>query len=234
MNIAIILAGGIGSRMQMKNIPKQYIEINGKRIIEYCLVTFQKHTMIEHIVVVADEAWRSVIDQCLSSNQIDKFYGYAKPGKTRQFSILNALQFLELKIAADDTIIIHDAARPLVSEQLITVCLEATKENDGAMPVLPVKDTFYRSINGKEISELLPREQLFAGQAPESFVFGKYLEAHKRMTEEEILLINGSSEIAYKNHMNILLVQGEEKNLKITTQDDLDFFKLYLEEQEGR
>lgn len=234
MNIAIILAGGVGSRMHMDNMPKQYIVINGKRLIEYCLQTFQDHAMIEKIVIVADKEWEDVIRDGLRRNQIDKFMGFARPGRTRQFSILSALEYLEPRIQPNDTVIIHDAARPLVSKDLITACLQATEEYDGAMPVLPVKDTFYRSRDGKGISELLKREELFAGQAPESFIFGRYLACHKRMSEEEILLINGSSEIAYKNNMNILLVTGEEKNLKITTQDDLDFLKLYLEEEEGR
>lgn len=231
MNTAIILAGGVGSRMNTEHIPKQYIQVNDKRIIDYCLITFQEHPLIDRIVIVADSVWFPIIDESLSRFHVDKFSGYSKPGCTRQYSIFYALQLLQKNTQDKDMVIIHDAARPLVSQNLITKCLSAADEYDGVMPVLPVKDTLYRSKNKKEIFELLPREELFAGQAPESFRYGKYLECHSRMSKEEIMEINGSSEIAYKNHMNILLIPGEERNFKITTKEDLELLKMYLEKE---
>ena len=231
MNTAIILAGGVGSRMNTDNIPKQYIQIKDRRIIDYCLNTFQKHPLIDRIVIAADPIWVPMIDESLSRFQVDKFIGYSNPGITRQFSIFHALQLLEDNTQDTDMVIIHDAARPLVSPRLITECLSAAEHYDGVMPVLPVKDTLYRSKNKKEIFELLPREELFAGQAPESFRYGKYLECHYQMNKEEMMTINGSSEIAYKNHMNILLIPGEERNFKITTNEDLELLNMYLEKE---
>ena len=128
----------------------------------------------------------------------------------------------------DDVIIIHDAARPLVSEALIRRCIDGCKEADGVLPVLPVKDTLYMSKDGESISSLLKRSEIVAGQAPEAFRFGKYLAVHDRMSKDEILQISGSTEIAYKAGLNVRLVQGEERNFKITTAEDLDNFKHIL------
>ena len=91
-----------------------------------------------------------------------------------------------------------------------------------------MKDTVYQSEDGMNISALLPRETLFSGQAPEAFKIGKYLEAHKAISREELLQINGSTEIAYIAGMNIKMIQGDEINFKITTPEDLTRFNLLI------
>ena len=128
----------------------------------------------------------------------------------------------------DAIVVIHDAARPFVSEALIRRCMEGCSDADGALPCIPVKDTLYQSKDGRSITSLLKRSEIVAGQAPEAFRFGKYLDAHNRMNREEILQISGSTEIAYKMGLNVRLVKGEEINFKITTQEDLNSFKHIL------
>lgn len=231
MNIAVILAGGVGSRMELKDFPKQYLIVNDKPIIGYCLETFQKHNEIDAICIVADESWQAYLTNWMQQNGIDKFTAYALPGKTRQFSIYHALKELEHQFDKGDKVIIHDAARPFVSVNMITAGIRELDDADGVMPVLPVKDTFYCSTDRKNITALLPREQLFAGQAPEFFYLGSYLEVHKAMTKEEIEGINGSSEIAYKAGLSIHMIAGEEQNFKITTPDDMELMKMYLQER---
>ena len=118
----------------------------------------------------------------------------------------------------------QDAARPNTSDKLLLRCMQLDDSVDGAMPVLPMKDTVYISHNGSRVDELLNRDEVFAGQAPESFRFGKYLRANQILLPDEILHINGSTEPAVKAGMNIALIEGEESNFKITTAADLERF----------
>lgn len=224
MNIAIVLAGGTGTRLG-GDIPKQYIEVAGKPIISYCLDKFEKHTLIDNIVIVASEMWQNYILSWISKEGLNKFSGFAPAGSSRQHSIVNGmLKAQSIGATASDNIIIHDAARPNVSERIISQCMDKLSEYDGAMPVLPVKDTIYLSENGENITSLLNRDQLYAGQAPESFKYGKYLEIHNGMTEEDLSKVRGSSEIAYRHGLKICMIPGDECNYKITTKEDLNKF----------
>lgn len=230
MNIAIILAGGTGTRLG-GDIPKQYIKVSGKPIISYCLDKFEKHKQIDNIVVVASEMWQDYIMTWVKKDNLKKFSGFALAGSSRQHSIVNGmLKSQSIGAIEDDNIIIHDAARPNVSDIMISQCIESLDDYDGTMPVLPVKDTIYLSENGENITSLLNRDQLYAGQAPESFKYGKYLEIHNGMTEDDLSNVRGSSEIAYKHGLKIRLISGDEHNYKITTKEDLNKFVREMEE----
>lgn len=226
MNIAIILSGGIGTRLGT-DIPKQYLEVNDKAIITYCLEKFCNHKDIDALVIAAADQWWDYIQDQIKTIRPSICIYHAQPGETRQLSILNSLKVAQqLSHDNDDWIIVHDAARPLVSERLITDCLNARHENfDGAMPVIPVKDTIYVSEDRKQITGLLDRSKLFAGQAPEAFNLNKYLLAHANLTDDAIRKINGSSEIAFNNDMRIKLIEGDIDNYKITDINDLERFK---------
>lgn len=227
MNTAIILAGGVGSRMGADR-PKQFLMVQDKPVISYCFDIFQKHNEIDNIVVVVNDKWKDFVQEYADKYGIDKICGYAPAGETRQHSIYNGLKCVQKTAADTDIVIIHDAARPLVSDEIITECINGANEFDGAMPVISVKDTVYQSKDGKTINKLLKRSELFAGQAPESFKFGKYLEIHNSVSDEEIGATAGSSEIAYRHGMEITMVKGSERNLKITTVEDLETFETIL------
>ena len=117
MNAAIILSGGTGSRMG-SDIPKQYIEAGGKPIIAYCISVLESSADIDRIVVVAAEEYRDLIRSLFSDK--DKFFGFANPGENRQLSILSGMNLLKSVIKNDDNVIIHDAARPLITNKLIS------------------------------------------------------------------------------------------------------------------
>lgn len=227
MNTAIILAGGVGSRMGADR-PKQFLMVQDKPVISYCFDIFQKHIAIDNIVVVVNDKWKNFVKEYADKYGIDKICGYAPAGETRQHSIYNGLKCVQKTAAGTDIVIIHDAARPLVSDEIITECIKGATEFDGAMPVISVKDTVYQSKDGKTIDKLLKRSELFAGQAPESFKFEKYLEIHNSVSDEEIGATAGSSEIAYRHGMEITMVKGSERNLKITTVEDLETFETIL------
>lgn len=228
MNIAILLAGGIGNRMKEQSVPKQYISVQECPVFIYPALTFQKNPFIDCIIIVADTSWHGFIDQYLESYQISKFRGYALPGKTRQYSIFNGLNLAEKYATENDIVIIHDAARPLVSDKIINECIETAGKYGASMPVLPMKDTVYLSNDQRKITQLLNRNEVYAGQAPEAFRLKEYLSIHKSIPYQEIEKFSGSSEIAFLNNIEVHFVDGDEMNFKITTNEDLEKFRTLL------
>ena len=233
MNIALILSGGTGTRLG-SNIPKQYIEVAGKPVIVYCMETLFQHKCVDAVHIVADSAWQEKIRERMESDKefssfFGKFCGFSEPGENRQLSILNGLKDIQQYAKDMDLVMIHDAARPLISERLLTACFETAEGHDGVLPVLPMKDTIYGSSDGKRITALLKREELFAGQAPEVFRLGKYYEANQKLLPEKILKINGSAEPAVLAGMDVAMIPGDEGNFKITTKEDLERFREMIE-----
>lgn len=224
MNVAIVLSGGTGQRLG-GDVPKQYLKVGGEPIIMYCLKTLQESPFIDKIQIVADSAWQDDISKWAADAEVSKLAGFSKPGENRQLSIYNGLLDVA-KLAGDDGLVfIHDAARPNLSAEMIRASFEAVPGFDGVIPVLPMKDTVYLSKDGQAIDSLIDRATVFAGQAPETFVIGKYLAANQRLVDSgEIMDINGSTEPAIKAGMNIRMIPGDEANFKITTQADLDRF----------
>lgn len=227
MNIALILAGGSGIRLGA-DIPKQYIPVKGKQIIAYCLEVFGAHAQIDAIQIVAHGQWRESIQNQMPENARAKWKGFSDPGSSRQLSIYNGLRDIMRYAEERDIVIVHDAARPAVSASLIASCLEACRSHDGVLPVLPMKDTVYLG-DGKQIISLLEREKVYAGQAPEAFILGKYYEANRCLIPDQIGRINGSTEPAIMAGMDIAMIPGEEGNFKITTSADLERFKALLD-----
>lgn len=225
MNIAIILAGGTGTRLGA-DMPKQYIEVSGKPIIAYSVECLDAHERIDRIQIVADEMWRDYIRAHVC---MDKVKGFSLPGANRQLSIWNALCDIRNMADAQTKVFIHDAARPVLTADMITAYLEAAQNCDGVLPVLPMKDTVYLSTDGKSVTSLLDRSHVVAGQAPEVFVYEKYYRANEALLPHKILEINGSTEPAIMAGMEIATVPGDERNFKITTQADLERFRQLVE-----
>lgn len=232
MVTALILSGGSGTRMGM-DIPKQYIKVNGRTVISYCLEIFFAHEMIDAVQIVADEAWQEMLSEIVRQLcKVGKFRGFSSPGRTRQYSILNGLNDIRKYSGDSDYVLVHDAARPFVSHTLIADCIGAVRGHDGVLPVLPMKDTVYFSGDGRKVSSLLERSRVFAGQAPEIFVLDKYYEANRRLLPDSIININGSTEPAIMAGMDIAMIPGDERNFKITTAADLERFREIV--QKGR
>lgn len=229
MNVALLLSGGTGTRLGA-DIPKQYIEVGGKPMIAYCIELLSLHAGIDAIRIVAAPEWQKLITESLKDSDINKkFCGFSCPGENRQLSILNGLEDIKNEIREVSLVLVHDAARPLLSEKLVTDCLNATMGHDGVLPVLPMKDTVYASTDGKCITSLLKRSEIYAGQAPELFCFEKYYEANIRLLPDAIRQINGSTEPAIMAGMDIAMIPGDENNFKVTTQADLERFREIVE-----
>jgi 2-C-methyl-D-erythritol 4-phosphate cytidylyltransferase len=230
MKYAVILSGGTGSRLGL-DIPKQYYQVAGHPVIGYVLQTLLAYQGLAGIVIVADGTWKHLI--CEELADYPGKIGFAEPGANRQLSIYHALVALreQMCIADEDVVLIQDAARPDTSLLQIAYCFDAIEGHDGVVPVLPMKDTVYLSENGKAVSALLKRSNVFAGQAPEAFRYGVYRKANETLLPEQILAINGSTEPAVLAGLDVVMIPGEEENYKITTQADLERF---CQEKEGR
>ena len=233
MNIAIILAGGIGSRIGT-DIPKQFMELSGRMMIVHSMIPFGNSAYISNILIVAGQAWRDRIEAAVEDEQSisEKILGFSDPGENRQLSIYNALKEIEKMGLADmvDNIIIHDAARPFVSEDMIADCFNALDKHDGAMPVLPMNDTVYFSRTGTRVDELLNRNTIFAGQAPEAFRYKKYLAANEALLPDKIMHIKGSTEPAVMAGMDVAMIPGDQRNFKVTNKVDLELAEEIMRE----
>lgn len=222
MDFAILLSGGTGTRMGT-DVPKQYIEVKGKPVIAYAIEALLACGRFAHIQIVCADEYIPMIEEY---ERAGISFAFSTPGKTRQESIINALADIDNAKKADlkSRVLIHDAARPCVSKKLIDDCFKAIEGHEGVLPVLPMKDTVYECKDGV-ITSLLNRSVIFAGQAPELFLFKKYLKACRAMDEKTLAGINGSSEPAVLYKMDIATVRGDEGNFKITTPADLERFE---------
>lgn len=236
MNIALLLSGGTGSRIRSE-VPKQYIRVGDQMIVTRSLCRLMGHGLIDGVWIVAAREWQDAIVEDVCNALRDsagnaeeylqwkqKLLGFSAQGDTRADSIYRGLLDLRQCMDPMDVVLIHDAARPMVSQELITSCLMACATHDGAMPVLPMKDTVYESADGQVITRLLERKNIYAGQAPEAFLYGKYLEAYRRLTPAQIAALHGSTEPAVLAGLDIAMIPGEESNYKITTDEDLRRF----------
>jgi 2-C-methyl-D-erythritol 4-phosphate cytidylyltransferase len=203
-------------------------------MVTCALGTLLESRDVDRVWIVAAEEWRDAIreDAKRVGLPMDKLAGFAEPGVNRQDSVRNGLkaikEALETGAAStpgEDTVLVHDAARPLLSQELLHRCYRALPGHDGVMPVLPMKDTVYFSEDGKQVTELLDRQKIYAGQAPELFLFDKYYDANMTLSSEKILTINGASEPAILAGMDIAMIPGDEDNFKVTTQADLDRYR---------
>lgn len=237
---AVLLSGGIGSRIASEN-PKQYLLVGGKMIVTHTLTTLLQAPEISDVIIVAAEEWqeRILFDAEKNDLSTEKIRDFAAPGRTRQESIANALNKLlrksggmrELKAESEsELILIHDAARPCVSTDLIRHCFEALGTHDGVMPYLPMRDTVYLADDAAgRIEACLKRSRVVAGQAPELFRLKKYEQALSALPAKTLRDVSGTAEPAVLAGLDIVLIPGEERNLKITTESDLTRFRELME-----
>ena len=231
MNIAIIIAGGSGSRMG-QDIPKQFINVYDKPILIYTLESFQSHPMIDAIEVVCIEGWEAVLWAYAKQFNIHKLKWVVCGGKTGQESIRNGVFSIREHCSDDDTIIIHDGIRPLVDDSVLTDVIVKAHQYGNAVTSLPYNEQIFLVSKDDEstTTQYIPRETLRRVSTPQAYNYGLLFDKYKEAFEKNIG-IKGS---AYTNTMMVELgvrlhfAAGSDKNIKITTKDDLELFKSYL------
>ena len=229
MNTAIIIAGGAGHRMG-QDIPKQFINVYDKRVLIYTLEGFQKHPQIDAIEAVCLDGWHDVLRAYAQQFGITKLRWIVSGGETGQESIRNGVFHLEGKCAEDDIIIIHDGIRPLVDETVLTDVILKAQQYGNAVTALPYNEQIFVADDEISTVRYIPRETLRRVATPQAYRFGKLDWAYHEAFEKKIG-IHGS---AYTNTMMVELGErlyfaaGSDKNIKLTTKDDLEMFKAYL------
>lgn len=231
MNIALIIAGGSGNRMG-QDIPKQFINVYDKPVIIYTLEGFQRHPMIDAIEVVCIDGWHDVLWAYAHQFNITKLKWVVNGGNTAQESIRNGVYNLEGKASEDDIIIIHDGIRPLVDDTVLTDVIQKAKEFGNGVTSLPYNEQIF-VVNADDLNTTklyIPRETLRRVSTPQAYTFGKLNWGYHEAFEKEIGILGS----AYTNTMMVELGEtlhfaaGSDKNIKLTTKDDLEMFKGYL------
>lgn len=237
MNIAVIFAGGAGTRMNTKSRPKQFLELNGKPIIIYTIELFDNHKDIDGIVVVCLEAWIPFLDKMLRKFEISKVVSVVSGGKSGQDSIYNGLCAAEEyanKCKDDETIVlIHDGVRPLITEETITANIEKVKECGSCITTVPAIETVI--VNNYDGTVGIPkRRDCLMARAPQSFYLKDIISAQRRSREEGIdEFIDSCSLMSYYGY-KLGLVQGPMENIKITTPTDFFVFRAMVEVHENQ
>jgi len=226
-NIGLIIAGGSGARMH-QNIPKQFLTINDRPVIMYTLEAFQKHADIDAIAVVCIEGWEQVLWAYANQFNISKLKYVIKGGKNGQDSIRNGIYELEKHYSSEDIVLIHDAIRPMVSAEIISDCIVKTKQYGCAIATIPCAEAMMQTENGIISSGSYPRDNLRRTQTPQGFYLGKICSLHKRALEAGITNSVASCTLMIEMGEQVYFSAGSEKNIKLTTLDDIDIFKALL------
>ena len=225
-NIALILAGGSGSRIKSASIPKQFIEINNKPIIAYTLETFQKHEEIDAVAVVCSEDCINLMQKIAEIHAISKSVKIIPGGKTRQQSSYLGLSGIKEFTHDNSVVLIHDAARPLVSSNTISQCISLTREFGGATSATPAVDSMLKSDDGKTVRSALPRENIYNIQTPQSFVYSLIMEAHAKAAANDELYFTDDGTLFMKYTGTALkIAESSSINFKITSDEDIRLFK---------
>lgn len=231
MNVAVIIAGGSGHRMGM-DIPKQFINVYDKPVLVYTLESFQNHPQIDAIELVCIDGWHDVVWAYAKQYGIDKLKWIVSGGETGQESIRNGVYNLEDKCEADDIVVIHDGIRPLVDAEVLTDVIRTCKKFGNAVTSMPYNEQIFvvDEDDSTTTTKYIPRETLRRVATPQAYKFGILDEKYHEAFEKEIG-IYGSS---YTNTMMVELgerlyfASGSDKNIKLTTRDDLELFKAYI------
>lgn len=229
--IAVIIAGGSGHRMG-QDIPKQFINVYDKPVIIYTLEGFQNHPMVNAIEVVCLAGWHDVLWAYARQFNIDKLKWIVSGGDTGQESIRNGVYNLEGKISDDDIVVIHDGIRPLVDATVLTDVIQKAKEFGNAVTSLPYNEQIFvvNPEDSNTTKQFIPRETLRRVSTPQAYTFGRLDLAYHEAFEKKIGIFGSS----YTNTMMVELGEtlhfaaGSDKNIKLTTKDDLEMFKGYL------
>lgn len=237
MTIAIVIAGGVGSRMGA-NIPKQFVEVEGKPVLFYALEAFERHVGVDAIELVLIEGWEKDVEQWRGKYGISKLKWIVKGGASGQESIRNGVFGLEGKCAADDIVIIHDGIRPLVEPTVLDDVIAKARQFGSGVTSMPYNEQiFLVDENDPTITrKYIPRETLRRVATPQAYKFGLLDQAYHEAFEKKIGIYGSSytntmmTELGHELHF----AAGSDKNLKLTTPGDLEIFKAYLANQRQR
>lgn len=230
MNIALLIAGGTGARMH-QSIPKQFLNVNDKPVIIYTLEAFQKHPDIDILAVVCIKGWEEILLAYAQQFSITKLKHIIPGGENGQSSIRNGVYELEKYYKETDVVLIHDAIRPMISQEIISDCIKNTKEFGSAITVIPCAEAMLETDDGITADRTYPRDQLKRTQTPQGFPLGKICGVHREAIKKGINNSVASCTLMIEMGEKVHFSVGSEKNIKLTTVEDIDIFKALLQAQ---
>lgn len=226
-NIALLTAAGTGTRTQ-QDIPKQFIHVNNKPIIIYTLEAFQKHPNIDEICVVILKGWEQILQAYAKQFNITKLKYVVLGGDTGQESIYNGLRAIAENHSTNDIVMIHDGNRPMIAQDIITDSLVKLAQFGSAVAAIPCTEVVFVSKEGKSSNKSIPRESLWRTQTPHTYYLGDILNAHEEAKKLGIKNMAASCSLMEALGKYSYFSKGSEKNIKITTTEDIEIFKSLL------
>lgn len=227
MNVALIIAGGSGTRMH-QDIPKQFLTVNEKPVIVYTLEAFQNHAEIDQIAVVCIKGWEQVLKAYANQFNITKLKYIISGGENGQASIRNGVFELEKHCNEEDIVLIHDAIRPMVSPEIISDCIVKTKQYGCAIATIPCAEAMMQTKDDIVSTGSYPRDNLKRTQTPQGFPIGKICDLHRRALKAGVTNSVASCTLMIEMGEQVHFSAGSEKNIKLTTVEDIDIFKALL------
>jgi 2-C-methyl-D-erythritol 4-phosphate cytidylyltransferase len=228
MNIALILAGGTGQRTN-QDIPKQFLHVNNKPVLIYTLEAFQTHPNIDSILVVCLEGWHDILKAYAKQFNIGKLKWIVSGGATRQDSVHNGLLELKKTCDANDVVLIHDGNRPMVSGSVIDSGFNTFGKYGSAIAAIPCLEAVFKSSDGGVSSDVsVPRQDLFRTQTPYVCSLKKLLWAYEQAQIRGIINTTATCTLMQQLGERVYFSSGSEKNIKITTIEDIEIFKALL------
>lgn len=225
--VALLTAGGIGSRTN-QDIPKQFLHIDNKPLLIYTLEAFEKHPSVDEIIVVCLEGWHEILKAYAKQFNITKMKYVVTGGASGQESIYNGIVELKKYINEDDIVMVHDGNRALISQEIISDCLSCYHKNGSAVVAIPCVEAVFKSDDGLISNTQIPRSELYRTQTPHVYSLKKLLWAHDEAKKRNITNSVATCTLMQELGETIYLCKGSEKNLKVTTLDDIEIFKSLL------
>lgn len=233
MNTAVIFAGGVGSRMRSKDLPKQFLNLHDKPIIIHTLEVFENSSEIDAIVIACVEGWIDYLEKLVKKYNITKVKKIVPGGETGQDSIFNGLKAAE-KIGNrdEDIVLIHDGVRPLIRTKTIHDDIVSVREHGSAITSIKVKETILIVDGNEKIVDVPNRAQSRLARAPQCFYLRDILAAHEKARKNgKHDFIDSCSMMKYYGH-ELYLVDGPQENIKVTTPDDFYTMRALLDARE--
>ena len=242
MNVALILAGGVGNRLGAK-IPKQFIEVLGKPVLTYTIEVFEKHPEIDAVLVACVKPYMDYMWEMKEKYGLIKLKWVTEGGDTFQGSVLNGIRYLEDKIGRDDIVLVHFGASPFLTGDIITDCIRVCKEKGNA-----ISTTDFYVLSGKKIStksvadpenyseEYIDRETVAVMNSPHAFKYGFIDDLYKEAIKTGVIdtVEPHTTTLMYAMGKKIYFALGSQNNIKITRKEDLELFEGYVLEQQRR
>lgn len=232
MNAVLILAGGVDHRFKME-VPKQFVNVFNRPIIAYTMEIFQNHPEIDEILVSCLDGWQEMVKAYGKQFNITKLSTIIKGGADAQASTYNGLKYLKDKFDRGDIVIVHDAIRPMVNNEIISRSIQMCKKKGMGVSAVYTMDTIVRSSDGREGRESISRYEIMRVQTPQAYDFEYLWSLHNQALKKNCVGAWDNSMMITKMGETVYFSEGSELNLKINTVEDVEMFKaLYRMKQD--